>query len=1095
LYNHRDEYNKAIETIRKHARKLGEYYENYHKLQFKRLNDETLLTIDSPIETTIKDIQNVMLKNILDPNAKISEIKKKTNDQIIRSIQLMTEEYDKFISEGLSKINIENRKLLKLNETNPLNITNIILDKNNTKTTVEQRFENLKKQTQSKVYDNIDSLFKIFMIKYGIKRNNVNTAMKPIYITQLSGMVTRINNVLLYATNASFIDGSATPDEYNTLFDSFATSFERIMNRYYFLFTSNENINIKNFYVAFAKKIRFADDNANEKFFQQMSSHNELKKTLTKIIDDIIISGNGAYIKFMSYLFNSDLYFDVPTNSSNDAIIKFYNMMLIGQRELMVRDQPLEMNEPNYNLGQLDPEDVSDVEKVKKINELLPSLIRNLNLWMSLNNLTIKRQFDMTNDNIYEMANCGAFACKQLKLFILRNNGKSGNARGYDNIDVTNNMLITISHPNLIDNNKIDGSIENIDFVPNIFNTESKDADYMNLLKQRFISWFIEKGICYNDVEATMINHFKNLEEMTENDRTLKTTATLVKFLDMLFINTAKNEILLIAVRKIKDTLIKGNDETTKKFTENVVKLLDAVLAKTNVQLKLDKQLNDLVYIQTKSSDKINDMYHIQNIIDEQHITKIFDQTDENKPTEIKQCEQLTEKGDCVDGKENNYLVYQPKDYNNVDITTNQIRKCMFNTTDMIKSIFKNAKSLDYYKLDTNGFMPIFYAIQSSNYMIIKSMFEIIDPKNGEQNSINRIPLLTPINQILGSPIKYAYDLMKETCDTRPDYGILNITFINNLLLSSDIKYNIPTGYYDRYKENVYMFNELLKNHSYNFEGLLNVDNNKYWFDDQIKLPTNKISSNTINYDYGYINNFKDDIEKIELMIHKGKTINDQLKSLNNMKPNMHTKINEIQYIVKILEEKYKVPRLYKYVDHSRPTMLTSSSIKESNAYYHILIATGIMSIKDILQIYFKNLVLKSLYASNLFNFNFKNDNDILSNQLTDVINKFVESNIFDLVKLYYMVKLDQFDNLIQTQNIVESYISRQIDQFVQNGIIGISDQDSNVYSNLKQYVSAHIVELLSKTLDYNNAMLNVFHKWVINVYHSLRTFDELTNL
>jgi hypothetical protein len=153
------------------------------------------------------------------------------------------------------------------------------------------------------------------------------------------------------------------------------------------------------------------------------------------------------------------------------------------------------------------------------------------------------------------------------------------------------------------------------------------------------------------------------------------------------------------------------------------------------------------------------------------------------------------------------------------------------------------------------------------------------------------------------------------------------------------------------------------------------------------------------------------------------------------------------------------------------------------------------MSIKDILQIYFKNLVLKSLYASNLFNFNFKNDNDILSNQLTDVINKFVESNIFDLVKLYYMVKLDQFDNLIQTQNIVESYISRQIDQFVQNGIIGISDQDSNVYSNLKQYVSAHIVELLSKTLDYNNAMLNVFHKWVINVYHSLRTFDELTNL
>ena len=69
--------------------------------------------------------------------------------------------------------------------------------------------------------------------------------------------------------------------------------------------------------------------------------------------------------------------------------------------------------------------------------------------------------------------------------------------------------------------------------------------------------------------------------------------------------------------------------------------------------------------------------------------------------------------------------------------------------------------------------------------------------------------------------------------------------------------------------------------------------------------------------------------------------------------------------------------------------------------------------------------------------------------------------------------------------------MTKLIQLLIQNGLIEIN---SDIEKNVRQYVIPHVGELLTKTLQYNQVMIDILHKHVVNLYYSMKTFDELTN-
>ena len=156
----------------------------------------------------------------------------------------------------------------------------------------------------------------------------------------------------------------------------------------------------------------------------------------------------------------------------------------------------------------------------------------------------------------------------------------------------------------------------------------------------------------------------------------------------------------------------------------------------------------------------------------------------------------------------------------------------------------------------------------------------------------------------------------------------------------------------------------------------------------------------------------------------------------------------------------------------------------------------GIISVKQIFSEYMVNVVRKITYATGILNLDItKSDGainyDTFDNHIKAVIGDFVDLNIFDFVRQFYLIKLDQYDRLVNSTSVIDDYMTKLIQLLIQNGLIEIN---SDIEKNVRQYVVPHIGELLTKTLQYNQVMIDILHKHVVNLYYSMKTFDELTD-
>lgn len=215
---------------------------------------------------------------------------------------------------------------------------------------------------------------------------------------------------------------------------------------------------------------------------------------------------------------------------------------------------------------------------------------------------------------------------------------------------------------------------------------------------------------------------------------------------------------------------------------------------------------------------------------------------------------------------------------------------------------------------------------------------------------------------------------------------------------------------------------------------------------------------------------------------------------------------------------------LYKYSINSRPLNLANlfnagnNELEETNEYYLLLIVMGIISIKDLLKTYYLQLIKKLYYTTNVFNYNNNPKNGVkqrpqpnaTANQymirsyiqlpvdqtlviddiIQVIINSQLDDNIFNLVRTYYNIKLDIYDQETSSETPIDEYMTNLLSELVQNGIIM---PDSEMYVNINQHINKHMVELIYQTLQYNQIIIDTYHRWLINFYNQLKTFDYLT--
>lgn len=876
-----------------------------------------------------------------------------------------------------------------------------------------------------------------------------------------------------------------------------------------------------NVYKSIEDELKFQKDNVQNQIYDQIDQilklcyllHNIDRKNSTQI-DVPILVNNYLYVypvpdgtepptlfspqteNIYKLIYDSDLYsgrnlIDVYLNQINkNNLIQYFNI-LIGPNGL----KTLQIN------------DEFDIKVSNEINIIINDHISSLNLWLALDNIkanTNLTQYIFADENIYNTQQVVKLDFFKLKTF---STISVPNPSNYDIVGIKINSQHKqeeeIKYQSMLVPLPLDlipTDIKKI-FVPNSFTNSVYEIDYLKFLKKRFIYWFLNECTLSGSIK-TIFNEIYNLIKnnltiLNDQTLTMETVCLIIKILDRLFIQTIRNEINLLAIEKVKSIIQRSTPELIDNLSSlnNQSDLFNILHISTHIQ-KLDKTINQLVYIQTNSV-AINPIYDKSNIIDENSIKNIFN----------KKIPDFTSP-DIIEKQNGDYLVHYQPDYQS--LAPIKSRKCMINSTTIVNIILNSGqtmgKSIDYLKMDVNGFSPIYYAIYARNYLLIKTIFN-------KFGSIVSKSIQYQLNSYKKSPILYAYDLVLSTYEKtkRPDFEMINVAFINNLLLTATIANNLPTNYYDNYKPIIHVLNEFIKfgfdSDKCKFFNLLNV---KSFNHNNISNISTMIAalSNQINIKLQYNSNFISDSNLLPILttlnnhiLTYGK-IDDELIQITNIKNN-HNLISEIKHmksLVEIFEKKHKSKKIYNsYINNVRPVVSTSANISDDtiktiNEYYLILVILGIIGTKDIIANHYANIIIKEFYTINVFNFDFTNITTNGPNQIGENISKliktFVDSNIFDMVRAYFEIKLDDFDFELKNKTTIDDFFVRLIDHLATNGFFKL---DSPSYYNIKQYVHIHMIELTIQTLEYVQTLMDICHRWTINYYQSLRTFDEIT--
>jgi hypothetical protein len=127
----------------------------------------------------------------------------------------------------------------------------------------------------------------------------------------------------------------------------------------------------------------------------------------------------------------------------------------------------------------------------------------------------------------------------------------------------------------------------------------------MDVLKRRLIEFMIKDiktnanfNLIFTQCQTIVKNSFKNLDSLTDKNINLETLLIITKVLDKMFINISKSAIYLQSVSYLKEKLLDNTQRPNfANYQTAISGFLDKIIERSNVSLKLDKKINDLVLI------------------------------------------------------------------------------------------------------------------------------------------------------------------------------------------------------------------------------------------------------------------------------------------------------------------------------------------------------------------------------------------------------------------------------------------------------------------------------------------------------------------
>lgn len=126
FYNHLQHIDMPFQIIRDHFTHFENYYTHKQKSNIELVGSNVRYK-ETPIDRTLKEIQNTITNEMTNSKTNKSDIKTKINAQINKSIREIKAEYVKFTETSIKPIKIDRRQVLKYNEQDLNVITDYIL--------------------------------------------------------------------------------------------------------------------------------------------------------------------------------------------------------------------------------------------------------------------------------------------------------------------------------------------------------------------------------------------------------------------------------------------------------------------------------------------------------------------------------------------------------------------------------------------------------------------------------------------------------------------------------------------------------------------------------------------------------------------------------------------------------------------------------------------------------------------------------------------------------------------------------------------------------------------------------------------------------
>ena len=161
----------------------------------------------------------------------------------------------------------------------------------------------------------------------------------------------------------------------------------------------------------------------------------------------------------------------------------------------------------------------------------------------------------------------------------------------------------------------------------------------------------------------------------------------------------------------------------------------------------------------------------------------------------------------------------------------------------------------------------------------------------------------------------------------------------------------------------------------------------------------------------------------------------------------------------------------------------------KDNVYYTKLIEKCTENISKLCKEYHSKLLNKYIKSSSNFSTVYDAED---TTELENTIKTYTDAYMEDTIRLFFMIKNGDDDVLPDDGTPIEDFLMQLTEEIVGGGLI---QPNSDIHKGIKQFINVYMNELISKTLNFIQATVDISHRWWVNYYNALLIVEKLNEI